>query len=253
MTSDDKRVESEESFHDRIAVESEDSYSIYYRFDVTKDMREAMFDQIGDLGDKLVLDFGCGSGWFSVFLAQRGAKSIGIDISRNLLRNAVRAAEKNDVEERVLFCHMNAENMALQTDQFDFIIGNAILHHLDLEKAIHEIHRVLKPGGVAYFIEPMAYNPLVNLYRRFTPDRRTVDERPFTRADINLFKKKFERSRFEFHHFFSLLAFFWLVVIKSDGMFVRTFNLFKKLDRLLINRLPGLKLFSWIVFLRLEK
>jgi SAM-dependent methyltransferase len=65
--------------------------------------------------------------------------------------------------------------------------GNAILHHLDLEKAGRELLRVLKPGGVAVFCEPWGGNPLLSFARRRLPypgKDRTPDETPLTRHDL---------------------------------------------------------------------
>jgi SAM-dependent methyltransferase len=67
---------------------------------------------------------------------------------------------------------------------FDLVIGDGILHHLDLDVALGEVHRVLKPGGRAVFREPRLDNPLLKLFRRLTPSARTEDERPLDAADL---------------------------------------------------------------------
>ena len=67
---------------------------------------------------------------------------------------------------------------------FDYVFGNGILHHLDLDKAYLEIARVLKPGGKAYFMEPLLGHPLVQVFRWATPGRRTADEKPMDFAAI---------------------------------------------------------------------
>jgi len=50
---------------------------------------------------------------------------------------------------------MNAEELKFADDYFDIVCGGAILHHLDLNKALSEIARVLKPDGKAIFVEPL--------------------------------------------------------------------------------------------------
>jgi ubiquinone/menaquinone biosynthesis C-methylase UbiE len=51
------------------------------------------------------------------------------------------------------FIECDCENLPLKDNSFDMITGNGVLHHLpDMEKALGEIKRVLKPGGVAVFL-----------------------------------------------------------------------------------------------------
>ena len=73
---------------------------------------------------------------------------------------------------------MPAERLSYSDSVFDLAVGFAIIHHLDLKPALAELHRVLKPGGVAFFAEPLGTNPAIQLYRRLTPQFRTEDERP---------------------------------------------------------------------------
>ena len=79
----------------------------------------------------------------------------------------------------------------------------SILHHLDLEVALREVRRVLKPGGLLLFAEPLDNNPVGRLVRRFTPQARTVDEQPFRSAQLALFKKYFD-CEFHFEQFLSV-------------------------------------------------
>lgn len=69
--------------------------------------------------------------------------------------------------------------------------GAGILHHLDLETALNEINRVLKPDGIATFFEPLDINPIGKLVRYFTPDARTEDEKPFSYKELKVLRKHF--------------------------------------------------------------
>lgn len=73
---------------------------------------------------------------------------------------------------------MGGEQLNYPDGFFDIAVGFAIIHHLDLNLAIPELYRVLKPGGIAYFAEPLGGNPVINLYRKLTPQYRTQDEEP---------------------------------------------------------------------------
>ena len=121
------------------------------------------------------LEYGCGTGRHSPFLARSGAsRVVGIDLSDVAIAKAREAAAREGLHQTD-YRVMNAEQLEFDNDSFDLICGTAILHHLDLDRAYQELARVLRPGGVAVFLEPLAHNPLINLYRRATPQLRTVD------------------------------------------------------------------------------
>lgn len=101
------------------------------------------------------LDFGCGSGFILLNLASAGfiSKSYGIDISLEMLKECKRNAVCTDMN--VFLTQGDAEYLPFNSNSFDFIIGHAILHHLPgIDKALKEIHRVLKPQGACIFTEP---------------------------------------------------------------------------------------------------
>ena len=68
----------------------------------------------------------------------------------------------------------------MNSASFDIAYGSGILHHLNLNKSLNELKRILKKDGKIIFIEPMATNPFINLYRKFTPNARTSDEHPLS-------------------------------------------------------------------------
>ena len=99
----------------------------------------------------------------------------------------------------------NCENLKIG-EKFDFIFGNSILHHLDNEKACNSMLKTLKPDGKILFLEPLGKNPLINLYRRLTPNQRTPDEHPFIDKDFEIYKEYFnlELTYFSLFNVFSL-------------------------------------------------
>ncbi len=143
---------------------------------------------LADVNGKNVLDLGCGNGERSLHLLKNGATVTGIDISPNYIETArAQAQEAEFGSDRYSFQQMDAHNLQYGDGSFDLVVGDGILHHLDLEKSVDEIHRVLVPGGRALFVEPLAANPLLRIFRILTPSARTVDEHPFEATDLNNF------------------------------------------------------------------
>jgi SAM-dependent methyltransferase len=147
------------------------------------DRRAALFVEHGGLAPgRRALELGCGTGVFLEKVARSGATLHGIDLSEDLLGKArVRlAALPNVVLDRG-----NAEALPYPESHFDAVYGSSVLHHLDLDAALLEAHRVLKPGGRIVFAEPNILNPQVLLMFRFGPLKErfgvSPDEMAFSR------------------------------------------------------------------------
>jgi SAM-dependent methyltransferase len=101
-----------------------------------------------DVKDKSVLKVGCGMGVDLLSFARNGAKVTGLDLTPKhieLAGNLFHAyGHKAD-----LFLG-DAEKMPFPSESFDIVYSFGVLHHTpNIDKAIAEIHRVLKPGGLA--------------------------------------------------------------------------------------------------------
>ena len=190
-----------------------------------------------------VLEYGCGQNSLARFLAGSGAARVtGIDISEvavRQVREQARSAGCDIAEYQV----MNAETLEFPEATFDLICGVAILHHLDLRKAFSEVARTLKPGGSAIFREPLAHNPVFNLYRRLTPRLRTEDEHPLTMRDLEMASRYFEKVEVRYFHCFVLLA----APFARYLIFDRLLKSLESIDRLLFKSLPFFRRFAWSV------
>ena len=100
-----------------------------------------------------MLDCGCGTGWLSYFLAQRGYDVVGTDVSPD----AIALASANPVfagGAAPRFIVADSESLAFDAE-FDAVVFFDSLHHaLDEHAALRSAYRALKPGGVAVALEP---------------------------------------------------------------------------------------------------
>lgn len=156
--------------------------------------REDEMHRYYDPRGKRVLDYGCGEGRLSFSLAEDGARTVtGFDISEVRVKKAREEAQLRHLRPRMGFLVADAHRMGLRDEMFDLIVGQKILHHLDLEAALRELRRVLRLGGSAVFVEPLWHNPLLRLGRALTPSARTPDEHPLSASDWDLCAQVFSR------------------------------------------------------------
>ncbi len=95
---------------------------------------------------KKVLEVGCGIGIDGMEFAKIGANYIGIDISEKSLKLAKTYFNLSNQRANLLLA--DAENLPFQDNTFDLVYSWGVLHHTpDIQKAIEEIYRVLKPNG----------------------------------------------------------------------------------------------------------
>ncbi|MEY3788484.1 MAG: hypothetical protein RIQ94_112 [Pseudomonadota bacterium] len=151
-----------------------------------------------------VLDYGCGAGWTALLLAKKAAHIEAFDISEGRIAVLNKYIEHNNIQ-NLTARTADGEALPYETESFDYVFGNAILHHLRLDECLMEISRVLKPGGRAAFCEPMAHNPLINLYRyikhHYVEDHLGTDQ-PLKYSDIATFQKYFSKVEFQESSFF---------------------------------------------------
>jgi len=245
-----ERQRTERDYHDRI---NRDSSSPRRETGGNSLAYEVYWNLIGAVEGLSVLDFGCGNGWLSIWLAKNGARVCGMDISRELVKKAVKAAEKAGVNGAAAFKVMAAENLSFPDNSFDLIIGSAILHHTDIVPTLKHIHRTLRPGGRAIFIEPMNQNIVLRFWRRLTPWRRSPTERALKTEDLDCVRSVFNDADF---HFFGLTSIFTkglLIAFPKNRPLASANRLLERLDVALLRPLPFLGKFSAVTVLVLHK
>jgi ubiquinone/menaquinone biosynthesis C-methylase UbiE len=182
----DRILAKEQEFHDRWAAAIDvDGIQVRDYFEAcTAPENRFILKRLGDVRGKYLLDLGCGAGENSVYFASLGARCVASDYSPGMVETALKLAEKNGVA--VEGCVVNAMAIAFPDNTFDIVYASNLLHHIpDPRVTLAEMHRVLKPGGIACFWDPLKHNPVINVYRRIATEVRTEDETPL---DINIVK-----------------------------------------------------------------
>jgi ubiquinone/menaquinone biosynthesis C-methylase UbiE len=199
----------------------------------------------GSLDGKKVLEMGCGDGWISLRFAGSGAKVWAVDLSPKMIELAQRYAQAAKLD--MTFETMNCEQLTYDDESFDFVFMHMALHHCDITAIAEQVHRVLKPEGKVVFIEDYAYHPLMNLYRRFTPEKHTQDEHPLTSEEVSNLTSRFSSHSLEYSGLLNILE-------TENNKFVRPLKpVVRWLDDFLYAHCGWLNKYSRIVVIKATK
>ena len=226
-----------------------------------------LLSQLGDLRGKRVLDLGTGAGEAAVYFALQGANVTAVDLSPGML-DVVRCVAKHHGVE--VTCEVaSAEDLSIfEAASFDVVYAANVLHHVDTDRCLGEVARVLRAGGAAVSWDPIAYNPIINVYRRMATEVRTSDEHPLRRADLELFKKHFRHYSSRFFWFSTLLVFlkfylidrvhpnedrYWKRILTQENELRTSYLFLESIDRGLLKVFPSLRWLCWTVAVVAQK
>jgi ubiquinone/menaquinone biosynthesis C-methylase UbiE len=245
------RQKIEEEFHD---IHAKDTRAVdFYNYGALSLADSFLISLMGDLKNKQILEIGCGEGTNTLKFALAGAKVTAIDISGGMVELTKNKAKEAGVGEMVLGVHVGGEDIEFPENQFDIVFGHSVLHHLNLDIATPKLVRALKPSGIGVFLEPLAHNPILNLFRRITPHRRTPTEQPLNLQQLRTMSKSFSHWEHREFYLFSLAAFFWYYVLRSERLFQLTLKHLNKVDTCTFTMIPFLRRFAWVTVIRFFK
>ncbi len=208
-------------------------------------------ETLQDIKDKKVLIVGCAEGAV-IDLFRRGAVVIGVDIAEHAITHLKTSIKKEGLDEKCSAFVMDAENLDFPPNTFDIICCSGVLHHLDIDKAMSCWTRVLKPHGRITMFEPMAWNPVVALYRLLTPSLRTKYEHPLTPTHIKILRKYFGRVDMDGFALTSVLTIITTLIPPLYPYRKQIMRTLEKLDDLLLRRKNGLVYFCWTSVIQLS-
>ena len=151
-----------------------------------------IYNRLLDLDGKHILELGCGSAQLTRDIASAGANRRVTALEVDEI-----AHNKNlqiDDLPNVSFALAGAQEIPLEDESVDVVFMFKSLHHVPLEHmdaAMHEIKRVLKPGGLAYISEPVFAGDFNEILRMFH------DEQKVREAGFNAVKKAVDSGLFE--------------------------------------------------------
>lgn len=111
----------------------------------------AFLKLIGDVRRKKVLDAGCGEGYYTRLLAEKGAYVTGVDVSPRMIELALQEEQRNPLG--ISYRVASISDLSLfENESFDKVISfMALMDAVDYEGSVKEFSRVLRKGGDLYF------------------------------------------------------------------------------------------------------
>lgn len=247
--STDQHEQLDSLVRDQEAFEAHFSNMKYYAITKLSDEYQKYWLEQRCREGKRILDFACGNGENGIFASQQGAECIGIDISPEGVDNANKNALESGVADRCRFEVMDGENMTFEDSYFDLGVEYGALHHVELDAALAELARVIKPGGEMICVEALRHNPLIHWYRHRTPHLRTEWEVEHILGveSLDVMRKYFDGVEVKFFHLAALAG----VPFRKTPIFKPLLGVLNFVDRLLLSsQLIGK--YGWIMIVTLS-
>jgi 2-polyprenyl-3-methyl-5-hydroxy-6-metoxy-1,4-benzoquinol methylase len=264
----DARRAREAEHHDRAMLETDlESTLVDETFTaITAQENQYILSQFGDVKGLSILDYGSGVAEGGIYLAKLGARVVAVDVSEGQLEGARKLAKHHGVEIETRL--VTSDRIPAADNEFDRIYGNGVLHHVPHDTAVPELARVLKPNGIGCFIEPLPYNPAIQVYRKLASAVRTVDEQPLSMEDIERLGSGFDKVEHREFWFSTLLVFFkfflwdrvspnkeryWKKIYSDASSLEAMVRPLRKLDDTLLRSFPPLGRLCWTTVITLSK
>jgi ubiquinone/menaquinone biosynthesis C-methylase UbiE len=165
-----------------------------------------ILDELLRLQGATVLELGCGKAEKTRIVAQQAASVLALEVDEKQLAKNLAITDLPNVR----FAHGGAEKIPAEDANFDIVLMFKSLHHVPVElmdSAFSEIHRVLKPDGVAYISEPVyagEFNEILKLFHdekavrdaAFAAEQRAISSGRFTLGSQKFFMQPMHFASF---------------------------------------------------------
>lgn len=260
MASDVITQRREASFHDEWASSTRlEDVLVRECFEAPTAMEnQFILSRMGSLHGKKLLDIGAGLGESSVYFALQGARVTTVDVSPGMVETALKLGKKFGVQLESIVA--GAEDLDVPEGSYDFVyIANTIHHVRNRGMLFERMCRALKPRGMFFSYDPLAYNPAINVYRRMATQVRTPDESPLTVADLELARQYFRNVGHREFWILSLLLFakyylkdrvhpnedrYWKRILREPGSTLWWWKPLQAIDSAL-TRVPFVRWLAW--------
>jgi len=189
---------------DKVISKNKDFYSDVRDFvspdPARKKERNAFFEFANIKSGARVLDFGCGTGSYTIPLLSKGCVVTAIDssgVSLNILQEKSQRLNLSQNLERTIHGSLD-DHIDEYKDYFDYVVFVDVLHHVaDMKRTISHLQKVLKKGGYIIGMEPNGKFPLWRFYGLVTPTFVWKEEKGVRHCRVERFERIFKELNLE--------------------------------------------------------
>jgi SAM-dependent methyltransferase len=173
------------------------------------DIAERDVDALGDVADLDVLELGCGTAYFSSWLARRGARPVALDLTAAQLATARRCQQQFDLAFPLI--EADAEDVPLADDRFDLVVSEyGASVWCDPDRWVPEAARLLRTGGRLVFLTNSVIATLC------VPEEEGLTQARLLRAQRGLNRVRWPGGGIEFHPGHGE----WIRILRASGFSV---------------------------------
>lgn len=201
---------------------------------------ETLKEVIGTNKHLNILDYGCGVGTMSMYLASHGHRVTGIDLSENAITQAKKNAAKLNISNNLQFHTLKQFKSSINNQKYNIIILIEVIEHLPHELLVlKKITAHLKRGGFLIISTPSINAPLYKLGLLTNFDKRVGHLRRYNicqlkniMSALNLKTIKITKKESILRNsFYTIIGLGWIVKFMKGNIS----HIFMKLDSFLVN------------------
>ena len=162
-----------------------------------KTIKKILLDTIGNYQDKTILDLGCGIGCFTLELANKAKKIVGIDISSKVINYA----KENNLKDNIEYYVHDITKLNDINESFDIIFSDMVFNYIeDYDKLLNDINQHLNKNGLLVFsqVHPISTASLGE--SRWITDNNQLKFQLDNYCNISKRKRNYFDGTFNFYH-----------------------------------------------------